>query len=269
MFRGFESLPIRQPQHKAIAVYPTDLRLTTHYYSSVYSRHGQDGYISEIYSRIGVANKTFLEIGVESGVECNTRFLLETGWRGIWIDSNEALLTHAQNNFAAYLQSGALKIVAAWVTPENVAGLISENFGDGEIDFMSIDVDQHTHLIWESISQKSRVSCIEYNSSLPCSLAVEVPYVEGASWDGSNYFGASLKSLELIGKHKNQHLVGCDSMGADAFFVDSSVSDGKFQAPFTSENHYVRPGFGIGKDHLLTGWGPKPFPRAWKIRTRE
>jgi hypothetical protein len=48
----------------------------------IYSQNYEDAIIAEIYSRIGETTRVFVEVGVDSGVECNTRALLERGWTG-------------------------------------------------------------------------------------------------------------------------------------------------------------------------------------------
>ncbi|MDR0579328.1 MAG: hypothetical protein LBG21_01855 [Campylobacteraceae bacterium] len=40
----------------------------------VYSQNDEDGIISEIFHRIGTANRVFVEFGVENGLENNTHF---------------------------------------------------------------------------------------------------------------------------------------------------------------------------------------------------
>src|SRR5215831_12079738 len=52
----------------------------------VYSQSDEDGIIQEIFRRIGTTNRTFIEFGVEAGLECNTSKLLLDGWTGLWIE---------------------------------------------------------------------------------------------------------------------------------------------------------------------------------------
>ena len=240
-------------------------KLTKLHYASVYSKHGVDGYLAEILSRIGTTNKIFVEIGVSTGHECNTRLLLESGWQGIWVDSNTAELDHAHHIFATYIQAGKLQIINSYLTPHNVNQVLA-NILHTTVDVLSVDTDQHTHCIWEALNLKSRVTCVEYNASLPKSVALEVPYAEGVSWDGTNYFGASLKSMELIGKTKHQSLVGCDSMGVDAFFVDSTCVESKFDYPFTAENHFMPPQYGVYKEQQFVGHVASTVAREWQVR---
>ncbi|MEK7314706.1 MAG: hypothetical protein AAB011_00865, partial [Candidatus Eisenbacteria bacterium] len=58
--------------------------------SQVNSQSGEDGIIHEIFRRIGTADRRFVEIGLEDGLECNTAFLLAKGWNGFWIDGSDA-----------------------------------------------------------------------------------------------------------------------------------------------------------------------------------
>src|SRR4051795_8108058 len=55
----------------------------------VYSQNDEDGIIQEIFTRIGATSKTFVEFGVENGLENNTFILLLKGWKGLWIESSK------------------------------------------------------------------------------------------------------------------------------------------------------------------------------------
>ena len=56
----------------------------------VYSQSDEDGIIQEIFDRIGVGSRTFVEFGVDNYQESNTRFLLTNNkWRGLVIDGNQ------------------------------------------------------------------------------------------------------------------------------------------------------------------------------------
>ena len=93
----------------------------------IYSQNYEDAIIAEIYSRVGEGSRIFVEIGVETGVQCNTRALLERGWTGVWIDGDAHALEAANENAAPYVASGALKIVGLQVTRDNVRSAILEH----------------------------------------------------------------------------------------------------------------------------------------------
>lgn len=57
-------------------------------------------------------------------------------------------------------------------------------------------------------------------------------------WRNTDEHGASLKSLELLGKTLGYQLVGTNSSGANAFFVKNGLAKDLFANPATSENLY-------------------------------
>ena len=206
-----------------------------------YSQNYEDAIIAEIYSRIGERSRIFVEIGIETGVECNTRALLERGWTGVWIDANPAAIEVAKSNMAPFLKKGTLKIVEAMVARDNVQEILSSQLGNMPVDFLSVDVDFNTSHIWRAISATVRVSCIEYNAAFPPNVEWEVPYDPDSIWDGTSRYGASLKTLERIGREKGLALVGCDFHGVNAFFIKESECGDKFLAPYTAEQHFEPP----------------------------
>ena len=56
--------------------------------SKVYSQNEEDGMIAEIFKRIGTTDQKFIEIGVSTGLECNTLKLLLEGWTGCWVEGS-------------------------------------------------------------------------------------------------------------------------------------------------------------------------------------
>lgn len=235
------------------------LSLTRHH-AQVYSQNGEDGIIAEILRRIGARSRTFLEIGIEAGIQNNTRLLLEQGWRGVWIEVNPDYARQATERFADAIAQGRLAVLAASATPENIDGLLEAAGLPDTIDVLSLDIDQHTAHLWRGLRRRSRVACIEYNACIPPCLPIEVPYVLTDFWDGTNWFGAGLKTLELVAKSKGMHLVGCDLHGVNAFFVDARETAGIFRAPFTAETHYQPPQFGL-VTHV--GHRPSAAERRW------
>jgi hypothetical protein len=214
-------------------------RHATHVFSQTY----EDAAIAEIFRRIGLTSRRFIEIGVEGGEENTTRLLLTLGWHGLWIEGNPSHIERIESNFRTEISNGQLKVRHALVTAEMVQSIVDDTgFGD-DIDFMSIDIDQNTSHIWRALKTRPRVACIEYNAHFPPSIAYEVPYQPDRSWDGSNLFGASLKILEEIGHEKRMSLVGCDLMGVNAYFVADECLGDHFAEDRSAEFHYQPPRF--------------------------
>jgi hypothetical protein len=232
----------------------------TRAYAQVYSQNGEDGITAEIFRRIGTRDRYFVEIGTQNGLQCNTRLLLEAGWRGVWLEGSEKMAQEAQLYFQPFVESGALKILFCMVEPENVEAALDQLEVPEQFDYLSLDIDQHTHSIWRAMKRRARAVCIEQNAAIPPSMPLEVPFDRTKHWDGTNWFGAGLKALELIGTAKGMHLVGCEMTGANAFFVTADETDGRFRAPFTAETHYQPASYAL---LAHTGHAPSPVSRHW------
>jgi hypothetical protein len=216
-------------------------RLVRHGYK-VYSQNDEDGIIAEIFRRIGTTSRTFVEFGVETGVECNTAKLLVEGWRGLWIEANSASVAALRSNFAPFMKDGRLQVTESRVTAENINALIAQSGLGREIDFLSIDIDYNDYWIWKAIDVVNpRLVAIEYNATLRPPMSLVVPYRPDAEWDGSNFQGASLEALVKLGAEKNYRIVGCSIAGVNAFFVRADLTADRFLEPATAQEHYEPP----------------------------
>ena len=207
------------------------------------SQNGEDGMIHEIFNRVGRTNRTFIEIGAGDGNENNTAFLISQGWRGYWLDGGTKFIDSIEER--GWQKEGIVKGHQAFITKENVATLLKDLGASDDVDLLSIDIDQNTYYVWEALAAfRPRVVVVEYNSALPPDMEWVVNYSPTEMWDGSQNFGASLKSFELLAARLGYCLVGCDFHGVNAFFVRKDLCGDKFAAPFTSENHYEPPRYG-------------------------
>jgi len=221
--------------------YADPKRLLRHGFK-VYSQHDEDGIIQEIFRRVGVSNRTFIEFGVETGIECNTVKLLIEGWRGLWIEANAQSGKAIGSTFAEFTKDRRLTLLQSFVTAENIDALIGNAGLQGEIDLLSIDIDFNDYWVWKAIATISpRVVVIEYNAGLRPPLSLTVPYQPNRAGDGTNYFGASLEALVRLGKTKAYRLVGCNISGSNAFFVREDLCADHFLEPATAEEHYEPP----------------------------
>lgn len=208
--------------------------------TQVCSQGGEDGIIHEIFRRIGTTNRQFVEIGVGNGNENNSAFLLTQGWTGFWIDGNDAFRETLRRR--SDIPNAAVASLVSFVTAENVVSLFERLDVPEEFDLLSLDIDQNTYYVWESLSRfRPRVVVVEYNAAVPADVDWKVTYDAQRVWDGTQNYGASLKAYELLGKRLGYALVGCDPMGINAFFVRSDLADDQFAQPFTAENHYEPP----------------------------
>lgn len=194
---------------------------------SVYSQNGEDGLLLSLLEQTGAASKTFVEIGVEDARECNTAILaFLLGWDGLMLEANP-MAVDAGLRLAGRLlarKRNRLQIRQAFVTAENVNGLIEEAGFNGEIGVLSIDVDGVDYWLWKALRVVSpRLVVIEYNASFGATRAVTVPYKPDfrclREHPGGLYHGASLPALELLGRQLGYVLVAVESAGVNAFFI--------------------------------------------------
>ena len=230
------------------------------YGCKVYSQHDEDGIIQEIFRRIGTSTRTFVEFGVETGVECNTAKLLIEGWRGLWIEANAQSCKAIRSIFETFIKDQRLMLRESLVTAENINTLIADCGMRDEVDLISIDIDFNDYWVWKAIEiVRPRVVVIEYNAGLAPPLSVTVPYQPNRGGDGTNFFGASLEALVRLGRQKGYRVVGCNISGSNAFFVRDDLCAAHFLDPATAEEHYEPPRHFFSL--LLAGpHAPRPGP---------
>jgi hypothetical protein len=225
-----------------------DPRRLNRWEAQVFSQSGEDGILGEIFRRIGPTQRFFVEIGVGNGLENNTTYLLTQGWRGRWLDGDGGALAEARRQFERPLAEARLVIRETMVTAENVAGLLDDLEVPADCDLLSIDVDRNTYYIWRALgARRPRVVVVEYNATFPPSDEWVVDYDAAKGWNSSSYFGASLKSYELLGRELGYTLVGCGLAGTNAFFVRSDLVSDRFEPPFTAEHHYEPPRYWLAR----------------------
>jgi hypothetical protein len=205
-----------------------------------WSQNFEDGMIAEIFRRVGTTSRTFLEIGVGNGTENNTTLLLSAGWKGWWIEGDPACCASISKALQGMPEaSQRLTVKQAFVSPDNIGGLLSELGVPEEIDLFSLDIDLNTYHIWAALTAfRPRVVVMEYNAAFPPEQSWIHPLKSDGIWDYTQAFGASLKAFEQLGRRMGYSLVSCDLTGINSFFVRNDLVKDLFLAPFTSENHY-------------------------------
>ncbi len=206
-----------------------------------FSQNDEDGIIQEIFRRIGITNKKFIEFGTGNGPENNTVYLLFQDWTGLWMDGSVECHQAQLKNFAWARDDQRLTCVCQMLTAENINSVIEEADFKGEIDLLSIDVDGNDYHLWKAITAvQPRVVVIEYNGFLAPPVRWVMQYNPSHVWDRTLYCGASLESLELLGRRKGYTLVGCNLIGLNAFFVRTNLVKDKFVAD-GSATHLFHP----------------------------
>lgn len=248
-----ELLALSRKQHLLLAEMRADMlrqdpryadprRLNRHE-NQVLSQFGEDGIISEIFRRIGETNRQFVEFGVGDGMENNTAALLLKGWKGAWMEGSPESAATIRKTFSKPISGGQLVLKETFVTRDNIETLFKDLGVPAEPDLLSIDIDGNDYWIWKEIrNYRPRVVVVEYNATFGADIEWVMKHNPDHRFASDNYFGSSLKAYEKLFTEKGYKLVGCGMAGINAFFVrEDLVSEDRFLAPFTSENHYEPP----------------------------
>jgi hypothetical protein len=137
-----------------------------------YSQNGEDEIIESLLTKLELSQGLFCEFGAWDGEHLsNCRFLLDTGWKGIFIEGDPKRYALLKNKFQHRPDV---------ITVNKFIGLDSENNLDQilqsfdliksgkELDLLSIDIDGDDLNIWKSLkSTKPIIVIIEYNNTIP------------------------------------------------------------------------------------------------------
>ena len=189
----------------------------------VTSQFGEDGIIDWLIEHVPVAAERFIEFGVESYTEANTRFLLkQRNWKGLVIDRSPEYVRLIKADAISWRHD--LRAITHFVTRENIDALFTREGFAGPIGLLSIDIDGMDYWVWERIEavQPDIVVC-EYNPMFGDLHPITVPHNPDfdrmkAHYSGC-YFGASIAALVHLAARKGYSLVGTNTTGCNAFFV--------------------------------------------------
>ena len=195
-----------------------------------FSQWGEDGIIQYLIHNVPIANRSFVEFGVENYTEANTRFLLiNNGWSGLVLDGSEDNIEYIQKDDIYWRHDLTAKYL--FITRDNINEALTASGFTEDIGLLSIDIDGNDYWVWEAIEAITpRIVVCEYNSVFGAEAAVTVPYDDRFDWSKAHYsrlyFGASLAALCDLAEEKGYDFIGCNSAGVNAFFVRKDLQHG-------------------------------------------
>jgi len=207
----------------------------------VFSQRGEDGVIQYLISKIEIPNKIFVEFGVESYTESNTRFLLmNNNWRGMVLDGSEKNINFIKKDFIYWKYD--ITAVKSFITKDNINDLISNYTKIKDIGLLSVDIDGNDYWVWEAINCiNPRIVVCEYNSVFGAEKKLSIPYKEDFVKSNSHfsemYFGSSLAAFCDLAEKKGYQFVGTTSAGVNAYFVRNDVA-GAFKTYSAAEGYH-------------------------------
>ena len=190
----------------------------------IFSQNGEDGILDYIITVLKIERPNFIEIGVGSYVEANTRFIYERfSPKGVIIDIEKNLKNKVFSNINPW--KGDLRVIEEKVTTENINIILSKNC-DFDVDIFSLDIDSTDYWILDKLkSNISKIFVAEYNAVFGSKLEVTTPNMKNFNREEYHYshlcFGMSLRALINIMVKKNYYFIGTNSVKNNAFFVSN------------------------------------------------
>ncbi len=201
------------------------------------SAAGEDGITKKLLDIIGPTNKYYVEFGVGDATQCNTRFLRKCGYQGLMMDKE-----YKDTN---------INLQQEYVTAENIIDLLTKYNVPQTFDVLSIDIDFNDFYVLHNLLTKfhPRIIIAEYNSTHLATEDRVVIYDQNSTWDGSNYFGASLYAFYNLGIKFGYTLVYAEKTGVNLFLVrDTDLKQEKIEINDAGDCNkiYRPPTYGTG-----------------------
>lgn len=194
-----------------------------------FSQCDEDGILLYIFALIGTRSKKAVEVCAADGIQSNSaNLILNHGWWGYLFDGDENKVRRGREFFASNRDTRHLPPVfqQAWVTAENINGLLAQAGLEGEVDLFSLDIDGMDYWVWKAMDQiDPRVVVCEVHNPIPKELAVTAPYDPQFICGDENFRGASLAAMIKLGNEKGYRLVGMHQYGFNAFFVKRGIGE--------------------------------------------
>ena len=230
-FRRYQTDQLIQHNQQRKAEHPNPI---TRCGQQLFSQSDEDGVTLEILRRLGMLQNNhkspyrYAEIGVETGVECNTLVLASLGWSGVWIDQSDMGYRIPNPKRLIHLKTR--------VNRNNVIATLAQGVDivrhPNALDVLSIDVDGLDYHLCKAVLQDSHqiirpaLWIVEYNADFPPPVKFVQDHDDDYNWDGSNYYGASLQSFADLFKSNGYSLAACNAAsGCNAFFVRTDLFD--------------------------------------------
>ena len=195
----------------------------------VFSQNNEDGLIQYIINHTVIPRKCFIEFGVESYLESNTRFLLlHNCWNGFVMDGSSDYMNKLRKQNIYWQRN--INSKGVFITKENINSLIEESQLLGNIGLLSVDIDGNDYWVLKAIKCiEPQILICEYNPIFGSKEKVSIPYRPNffrTSAHYSNlYWGASLSAFTHLANTRGYKLVCVNNVGNNAFFVKRCASD--------------------------------------------
>ena len=214
----------------------------------VFSQNGEDGFIDYLLFSLNITKPKFVEIGIGTYKECNTRFLFERiAPEGLVIDYIEDLEKKIKKNIRFW--KGDRTVINQLVDPDNIITILEKNNFHTGTDLFSLDIDGIDYWILDKLPENfSKICVIEYNSVFGDELEITIPNKKNFTRKEYHFshlcYGVSLKALIKKMSEKGFIFVGSNELNNNAFFVQKKyqnnlnidLPDTSYLKKFTNSN---------------------------------
>jgi hypothetical protein len=135
---------------------------------NIYSQHGEDGILIELFRRMQVQPKWVCEFGAWDG-KClsNTFYWVTQGARAVYIESDAQRVSDLHATAREYPQIQAFEGRVEPTGSQSLDAWLSKTSIPSNFDLLSIDVDSCDYSIWKHLEMyRPKVVVIEINSSI-------------------------------------------------------------------------------------------------------
>jgi hypothetical protein len=189
------------------------LDMSARHEKQIFSQYGEDGITEYIINNLPspATVKTYVEFGVQTGIECNTRFLRENyNWSGLMMDGGT--------------EQPEIGLYREMVHPDNVVFLFEKYGVKKKFGVFSEDTNYADYYIWRSVldaGYRPRILIGEHNSNLFAdeSVTVHGPGRDVRLWRGYDYFGLSALALRRLWNKYGYLMVYCTNLQVNCFGV--------------------------------------------------
>ena len=210
---------------------------------SYHSQGAEDYLLEDLNKKLGISQGWFVEFGAKDGYTLsNTARLMEDfGWSGVYIEADKELATALIQNMS---KNPKIHPIHAMVTAENINKILETTPVPQDFDLLSIDIDGMDYWVWQAITYRPKIVCIEYNSNFLPNESKTLPYNPKHIYnsDIGKHFGASSLALRKLGIKKGYKLVAYTSL-LNVLFVRNDLASEmpEFIEIPQADNHPDRP----------------------------
>ena len=183
----------------------------------VFSQWGEDGIIQYLVNNLDIAQRTFIEFGVENFNESNCRFLMmKDQWHGFVIDGSTVNITQLRDSY--YYWQYQLNSKATFITRDNISQLLDESGFKKNLGLLSVDIDGVDYHVLEALDDwRPAILIVEYNDAFGWRRPISVPYdpafIRRQKHYSNQYWGANLPAFHYLAGKRGYALVGTNSVG--------------------------------------------------------